>query len=345
MQTPVTSGWTAGGAVAVMRRGEVIFARGYGLANLETGTPTTPDTIFRIGSLTKQFTAAAILLLQEDGKLSVDDRVSKYIGEFPQADPTTIRQLLTHTSGIADYVGRPGFERETLLPHTTTQLVAYALDVAPLHKFAPGTDWQYSSSNYALAGAIIERVSGQPLGTFLKVRLFDPLGMSATALDRSADLVAGRAAGYDRLKVEQTGWVNTNPVDMSVPFAAGAMRSSVRDLLVWSHALTHGKVLRPESYIQMTTPARLNDGSLPTRTSKDGTKRPVRYGMGLFLAGEGRELELSHGGAIDGFTASLLTLTGADVTVAMLVNTSPSPHLPFKHVEEAVRAEIAAVGK
>ncbi len=127
MQAPVTSGWTAGGAVAVMRRGEVVFARGYGSANLETGTPATPDTIFRIGSLTKQFTAAAMLLLQEDGKLAIDDRVSGYIREFPAEDPTTIRQLLTHTSGIADYVGRPGFRRETLLPHSTDELVAYVL--------------------------------------------------------------------------------------------------------------------------------------------------------------------------------------------------------------------------
>lgn len=340
MQAPVTSGWTAGGAVAVMRGGEVVFARGYGFANLETGTPVTPDTVFRIGSLTKQFTAAAMLLLQEDGKLAVDDRVSKYIAEFPASDPTTIRQLLTHTSGIAEYVGRPGFPRETRLLHRTDELVAYVLDIPSLHGFAPGTNWQYSSSNYALAGAIIERVSGEPLERFLKTRLFAPLGMNSTALDRSADIVPGRASGYDRLTAEQIGWVNTNPVDMSVPFAAGAMRSSVGDLVIWSHALTHGKVLRPESYKEMTTPVRLSDGSLPTQLTKDGTRREVHYGMGIFLAGEGREAEISHGGAIDGFTASLFSLVGSDVSVAALVNTSPSAHLPFKEVEDIVRAEI-----
>ncbi|MBA4010769.1 MAG: hypothetical protein C0481_02780 [Phenylobacterium sp.] len=340
MQAPVTSGWTAGGAVAVMRRGEVVFARGYGFANLETGTPATPDTVFQIGSLTKQFTAAAMLLLQEDGKLAIDDRVSKFIGEFPASDPTTIRQLLTHTSGIADYVGRPGFPRETRLPHSTDELVAYVLDVPTLHTFAPGTNWQYSSSNYALAGAIIERASGEPLERFMTTRLFGPLGMNSTALDRSADVVPGRASGYDRMTAEQIGWINTNPVDMSVPFAAGAMRSSVGDLLTWSHALTHEKVLHPESYREMTTSVRLADGSLPTQLTKNGTRRPVHYGMGVFLAGEGKKAEISHGGAIDGFTASLFSLIGPDVSVATLVNTSPSNHLPFKEVEGIVRGEV-----
>ncbi len=173
----------------------------------------------------------------------------------------------------------------------------------------------------------------------MKTRLFAPLGMNSTALDRSADIVPGRASGYDRLTADQIGWINTNLVDMSVPFAAGAMRSSVGDLLAWSHALIHGKVLRPESYAEMITPARLIDGSLPTQPTKDGARRPIRYGLGVFLAGEGGETEISHGGAIDGFTASLFSLSGPDVSVAALVNTSPSAHLPFKEVERIVRAE------
>lgn len=328
MREPVRTGWTAGGAVAVMRKGKLVFARGYGMANLETGTPVTPESVFRIGSLTKQFTATAILLLAEDSKLSVDDPVRKYIPELPAGDQTTIRQLLTHTSGIADYVGRPGFERETLLPHTTDQLLAYVLAKAPLHNFEPGAKWEYSSSNYALAGAIVERVSRLPLGAFLKARIFDPLRMTSTALDSSEDVVPHRAAGYDRLKVETPGYINTHQISMSVPFAAGAMRSTVGDLVRWADALTHGRVLKPASNQQMITPVRLNDGKLSS------------YGMGIFVSGAPTHPNLSHDGAIDGFTSTLAIYTGPDVEVAALVNTSPSSHLPFRDVTAAVKADV-----
>ncbi|WP_312161780.1 serine hydrolase domain-containing protein [Phenylobacterium sp.] len=345
MREAVSTGWTAGGVVAAMRQGEVVFARGYGLANLETGTPIASDSVFRIGSITKQFTAAAVLLLAEDGKLSLDDPVSRRLAQFPAEDPTTIRQLLTHTSGIVDYVGGEGFDREQWLPHTTDQLVAFVLARTPLHGFEPGADWRYSSSNYALAGAIVEEVSGQPLAAFLKARIFDPLGMNATAMDDARDVVPHRASGYDRLKAEAPGYANAREVSMSVPFAAGAMRSSAVDLLVWGHALTHGRVLKAESYRQMITPVRLKDGSLPVRTRADGTRRSISYGLGVWIDGPADRPNLSHDGAIDGFTGTLSIFTGPDVVVAGLVNTSPSQHLPFGKVIEAVKAEVLAAKK
>jgi CubicO group peptidase (beta-lactamase class C family) len=341
MQASITSGWTAGGAVAVMRHGKVVFARGYGMANLETGTPATPDSVFRIGSLTKQFTAAAILSLVDDGKLSLEDKVRKYVPELPADDATTIRQLLTHTAGFTDYVGGPNFdEREKWLPLTTDQLLAYVLSAKPLHRFEPGTQWDYSSANYAFAGAIVERVSGQPLRTFVKTRLLDPLGMSHTAFDDERALVPGRASGYDRLKVETSGYINTRTVSMSVPFAAGAMRSTVTDLLIWSDALHHGRVLKPDSYRQMTTPARMNDGTQASMLKPDGTRQVIGYGMGLSVSGDPAAPELAHDGAIDGFTSMMTTLTGPDVVLAVLVNTSPSEHLPFDGVISAVKAEV-----
>ena len=342
MQASITSGWTAGGAVAVMRRGKVVFARGYGSANLETGTAATPDSVFRIGSLTKQFTAAAILTLVDDGKLSLDDKVRKYIPELPTDDASTIRQLLNHTAGFADYVGGPGFdERVKWLPLTTDQLLGEVLSAKPLHRFAPGTQWDYSSSNYAFAGAIVERVSGQPLRTFVKTRLLDPLDMSHTAFDDERALVPGRASGYDRLKVETSGYINTRTISMSVPFAAGAMASTVGDLLIWSDALHHGRVLKPDSYQQMITPARLNDGTQASILRPDGTRRVIGYGMGLSVSGASAAPELAHDGAIDGFTSTMTTLTGPDVVLVVLVNTSPSQHLPFGGVIGAVKAEVA----
>ena len=344
MSRAVDTGWTPGGVIAVARGGKLVFARGYGRANLETGTPATPDTVFRIGSLTKQFTAAAVLLLAQDGRLRIDDPVGKHLSEFPQGDRTTIRQLLTHTSGIADYVGR-AYERETLFPHTSDQLVAYVLAKSPLHDFSPGTQWQYSSSNYALAGAIVERVSGMSLSAFLKTRIFDPLGMASTALDNSRDVVPHRASGYDRTPL---GFANARAISMTVPFAAGGIRSTARDLLVWTDALTHGRVLNGDSYRLMTTPVRLSDGSLPSQVSPDGVRRPVSYGMGLFIGGDAAHPDLWHEGAIDGFTSHLGHFGRSDIDVAILLNTPPSDHLPISAVvdalgSEAVHAQAASV--
>lgn len=343
MAEPIASGWTAGGAVGVMRRGEIVFARGYGFANLETSTPVTPGAVFRIGSISKQFTAAAVLLLAQDGELSLDDRVQKHLPQFPGDDPTTIRQLLNHTSGIVDYVGRePDFMNETRLPHTPEDLAVYALQAKPLHQFPPGTAHLYSSSNYALAGLIVERVSGQPLAAFLKARIFAPLGMKDTALDDALEVVPDRASGYDRVKADVPGYANARPVDMSVPYAAGAMRSTVGDLLIWSDALTHGRVLSPESYEQMITPGRVPGGGLPLRTLRDGSTRTISYGLGVELAGAPGALQIVHGGAIDGFTSDLKIYVSRDVAVAVLVNTSPSSHLPFAKVGQAIERELTA---
>lgn len=324
-----------------MERGRLVLAQGYGFADLETNTRATADSVFRIGSLTKQFTAAAVLLLAEQGALSVDEPVSKYLPAFPADDPTTIRQLLTHTSGIADYVGRDGFVRETKLPHTTDELVSYVLAKSPLHDFPSGTQWAYSSSNYVLAGAIAERVSGMRLAAFLKARIFEPLGMFNTALDDARDVVANRASGYDRIAVETVGYANARQIDMSVPFAAGAMRSTVRDLAVWSDAVTHGKVLKDASFRIMIEPARLTDGTLPTRLRPDGSRGTIRYGMGVGVGDSGLAPVLAADGAIDGFTSVMKAYAGTDVVLVALVNTSPSAHLPFAKIMAAVDVDPA----
>jgi len=310
MQASVDGGWAPGGAVAVMLGGKVVFSRGYGMANLETRTPVSADSVFRVGSLTKQFTAVAVLLLAQDRKLSLDDPANKYLPQVPANDPTTIRQLLNHTAGIADYVTGPDFGQIKWLPLTPEQLVAHIMALKPVHNFAPGTDWAYSSSNYALAGAIVEKVSGEPLRDFLAERLFGPLGMTHTALDDDRAVAPGRASGYDLL-AGRAGFVNAATVSMSTAFAAGALRSSVGDLLIWSHALTHGDVLRPEYYRQMVTPAHLNDGTRPMAfTDRQGKTYSNDYALGIVASGDPAHPELTHGGAIDGFTSSLTIFTG-----------------------------------
>ncbi|MFN7109174.1 MAG: serine hydrolase domain-containing protein [Brevundimonas sp.] len=341
MRASVDSGWTAGGAVAVMRNGVVVFARGYGMSNLETGTRATPDSVFRVGSLTKQFTAVSLLLLAQDGKLSLDDRAGLYLPQISGDDPTTIRQLLNHTAGFRDYVGGQDFDRIKWLPLTSEELVSHVLALNSARQFPAGTGWAYSSSNYALAGAIVEKVSGKPLREFMAERLFGPLGMTHTALDDDGAIAPGRASGYDRLVVERPGYRNALTVSLTTPFAAGALRSTVGDLLIWSNALTHDGVLNPESYREMLTTARLNDGSQATYQDEKGQSHPIQYALGIGVTGDPAEPELSHDGAIDGFTSMLTVFTGPNLAVAILVNTSPSQHLPFDGVMAAIRADPA----
>jgi D-alanyl-D-alanine carboxypeptidase len=345
MRKVQAEGTAPGGAVAVMRGGKVVFARGYGMANLETATPATAQTVFRIGSVTKQFTAAAVLLPAEDGKLSLDDKLSRYVPEAPMGERITLLQLLTHTAGVANYTERAGFARETLLPHDPKALLAYILAQAPLYDFEPGSRWAYSNSDYALAGLVIERVSGQPLGVFLKARLFDPLGLKDTALDDAADVVQGRASGYERVAGRPGVYANTNTISMTVPYGAGALRSTVLDLARWQDALIHGRVLAPDSFRRMTTPVRLNDGSQPTQPGPDGKSAPVDYGLGLFIARGNAGLRIFHSGGIDGFASNLTTYVDKDTIVAIAVNASPNDRLPFGAVNQAVAADIAGGGR
>lgn len=322
-----------GGAVEVTQGGQVVFAKAYGAANLELSAPSRLDTVFRIGSLSKQFTAVAVLLLAEDGKLSLDDPVSKYVPEFPAAGTVPIRRLLNHTSGIADYVGSEGFETKTRLAHSPVELVRWIASLEHPITAPPGQRWEYSSSNYAIAGLIVERVSGQPLGQFLQTRMFNPLGMNRTRMDDALEVAPGRASGYDPVEGHPGRFRNAHFVDMTVPYAAGGLRSTVGDLATWEGALVHGRVLRPDSYRQLVTPARLSDGSLPTTEGA-----PTRYGLGVSVPEPPPRPTLSHTGAIDGFTSSLDYYAGPDATVVVLVNGSPSPSLPFKAIDHALQS-------
>ncbi|HTK35549.1 MAG TPA: serine hydrolase domain-containing protein [Caulobacteraceae bacterium] len=330
MQTAMREQAAPGGAVAVMDHSRILLAKGWGLANLEDGTPVTPDTVFRIGSLTKQFTAASVLLLAEDGKLSLDDRAVQYLPDHPQLGEVTLRQLLNQTAGLADLVGRPGFfDRESMWRHTPDEVVRYVLDKSPLFTFPPGDGWAYSNSNYEILGLIVERVSGQSLGTFMKARLFDPLGLKDTALDDERDIVPHRASGYDRTP---GGWKNAAPLSLTVPYAAGAMRSTARDLLVWENALVHGRVLGPEMLRQMLTPAVLKDGSTPMSRGAEGKPAPVFYGLGVFMTGAPKHRILDNSGSVNGFSCELSADLAEDRITVVLFNTLPNAKLPTRAV-------------
>lgn len=238
------------GSVLVARDGQPIISKGYGMANYELEVPNTPQTVFRIGSITKPFTATAVMMLQERGKLNVNDSICKYLSDCPAAwQPVTIRHLLTHTSGIPDYVSLPDYGKTMALPVTHASLIERFKD-KPL-EFAPGEKFNYSSSGYYLLGVVIERLSGKSYADFLQDNIFKPLGMTITGLDDNYRLIKNRASGYT---AQGDGFFNAPYIDMSIPFAAGALRSNAEDLLRFEQALDAEKLLKRKSLDEMYTP-------------------------------------------------------------------------------------------
>ena len=215
------------GAVLVAQDGKVLLSRGYGHANLEWNIPNTPAIKFRLGSVTKQFTAAAILLLEERGRLSIDDPVKKHLPDAPAAwDPVTIRHLLTHTSGIPSFTGFPDYRSFKMFSTPAEKIVASFLD-KPL-EFQPGEKWNYSNSGYVLLGHLIERISGGTYEKFIQDSIFTPLAMADSGYDSNRTVIPRRAAGYSP---SPAGPVNADFINMTVPHAAGALYSTTEDLL------------------------------------------------------------------------------------------------------------------
>jgi CubicO group peptidase (beta-lactamase class C family) len=287
------------GTVLLAKNGQPLFCRGYGMANLEHDVACTPNTKFRLGSITKQFTAMAILILQERGKLAVTDKVKKYIPSAPKAwDDITIHHLLTHTSGIPNYTGFPDFLKTLRDPITLDALIAKFKD-KPLD-FKPGEKFKYSNSGYIVLGKIIDFASGRPYATFMKEAIFDPLGMHDTGYDSSATVIKNRASGYSRL----LGMTPTNAalIDMSIPHAAGALYSTVLDLLKWDRALDSEKLLPRKSIEAMFTPF------------KD------RYAYGWGVDNKFDQPRHSHAGGIPGFVTFIERFPAEKLLVVVLSN-------------------------
>jgi CubicO group peptidase (beta-lactamase class C family) len=294
----------AGLSIAVARGDEVILSKGYGKADLEHGVVANEATVFRIASVTKQFTAAAIMRLVEQGKLALDDDFTKYIDYPTQGRTVTIRHLLTHTSGIRSYTDVPGF-----FETGTTRDLPPAAVLDPVRKlpfdFEPGTKWAYSNTNYHLLGMIIEKVSGVPYAKHMQDEFFTPLHLTRTRYDVRADVIPGRAPGYD---VINGAPANASYLSMTIPFSAGGLLSTAGDLVQWQLDLIGGKVVSPESYLQMTTPAKLSDGST------------TRHGFGLFLSDVDGHPNFMHEGAGPGFNSILVYFTNEKLSIAVLSN-------------------------
>ncbi|MDQ3920426.1 MAG: serine hydrolase [Acidobacteriota bacterium] len=293
------------GAALVAREGKVIFSRAYGMANYELGVPNTTETKFRIGSMTKPFTATAVMLLQERGRLSVQDSICKYVSRCPAAwQPITLRHLLSHTSGLAKQEKAADYLKTAMLPMTVAQLVEGLKNRPP--DFKPGERFDYNNNGYVLLGHVIERASGRSYETFMRENLFAPLGMNDTGYDRHEPVIKGRAAGYVR---EGAALLNAAYIDQSQPFAAGALYSTAGDLLRWDQALYTEKLLPRKTLEEVFTPA------------------AGPYGYGWFVTRQfGRRL-LWHGGGTPGFAADLLRFPDDRVTVVILSNLESAPVL------------------
>lgn len=293
-----------GVAVAVIRNGEIVLAKGYGYANVEHQVPVKPETIFQSGSMGKQFTATAVMLLMEDGKLALDDKITKYFPDSPETwRNITIRHLLTHTSGMADYPPDFDFRRD----YTEDELYQRA-KLVPL-AFPAGEKWKYSNLGYMMLGILIHRVSGKFYGDFLQERVFKPLGMSSTRVISEADIIPNRAAGYH---VNQNGQlVNQRWVSPSMNTTAdGALYMNVYDMAKWDAALYTEKVLKRSSLEQMWTPVKLNNG------------QTYPYGFGWAIGEIKGHRYVQHAGAWQGFKAQIFRYVDDKLTVVLFANQS-----------------------
>lgn len=294
------------GAVLVGEKGKIVHAKGYGMANMEWAIPVQADTKFRIGSVTKQFTAAVILQLAQEGKIKLDGKITDYLPDYRKdtGDKVTVHQLLNHTSGIPSYTSNPEFfPKVSRNPYSVVDFVK-TFSSGDL-EYEPGTRFKYNNSGYFLLGAIIEKVTGKTYETVLKERIFEPLGMTNTGYDKHAEIIPKRASGYQKTA---DGYVNAAYLDMSLPYAAGSLYSTVEDLYKWDQALYEDKILSAASKTKMFTPGLSNYG----------------YGFGIAEQPIGKTGEktklIAHSGGINGFNSLLTRLPDKQQTIIILDN-------------------------
>ncbi len=286
------------GSVLVARDGKPLFRKGFSWANREWNVLNGPESKFRLGSITKQFTATSILQLVEGGKLKLDDPISKYYADSPAAwSKITIHHLLTHTSGIPSYTGLPGFVKDMPTDRTPEEIIKLTRDM-PL-EFEPGEKFKYDNTGYILLGYVIEKVSGQKYADYLRQHIFDPLGMRDSGYDTEAAIIPHRDSGY---VYNGTQWSNAPYLAMSLPYAAGSLYSTVDDLLIWDQALYAHKPLTAASLEKMFTPY------------KD------KYGYGWFIDKRFNRRFVEHGGGINGFNTVISRYVDDKVTVIVLAN-------------------------
>ena len=309
-----------GAAALVAKDGKVIYKKAFGMANLELDVPMTTDMVFKIGSVTKQFTAVAILQLLEQGKLGLQDDITKYIADYPNTgNKITIEHLLTHTSGIKSYTGMSDFGK--MMRNDMTQIELINIIKTQPIDFAPGTKYKYNNSGYFILGYIIEKVTGIPYGKYIEDKIFKPAGMNNSYYGDNERIIKNRAAGYDPI---ENGLGNAALLSMKLPYAAGSLMSTVEDLYKWNQALFSYKIIKKESLDKALTPYRLANGE------------KLKYGYGLALDSLQGSKTISHGGGINGFLSYATYLPTEKILVVVLSNsTAKSP--------DAVANKIAAI--
>ena len=295
----------AGLSVAVGRGGTVVLAKGYGFANMELEASARADTAYHLDSITKFITAAAVLKRAEEGRLGLDDDLGRWVAGFSTpAHPIRIRHLLSHTSGLESYSSLPGFAEKERLDLTHEDVMG-SIRTAPTH-FAPGEGWRYSNTGFYLLGMVIEKVTGQSYGDYMRTRVFEPLGMTDSRYGDVRPIVRNRAAGYE---VEGGKLVNGPLMSWRPPFSGGALVSTAPDLLKWADAVMHGRMIKPASVERMWSPSSLTDGTL------------IDYGLGTRLGRLAGHRMVGHTGSGGGFKGTLLLFPDDDLTVAVLTNT------------------------
>ncbi len=297
-------GPSAGVSYAVVRGSDTLLLGALGERDHEGALPATSSTVYRIGSITKQFTSAAIMQLVEQGRMSLGDPLTKYLPEYPQWRSITVRQLLNHTSGIHSYTANPAWATSWGSDLTPAQLVAYVekdtLD------FAPGTQFRYNNTGYVLLGMILDKVTGTPYPTLMRERFFARLGMRSAAYCPSTPTHTDDAKGYDRGAAEIT---SSKYMSMTHPYSAGALCMSVVDFLRWQTALTSGRVVTPASYTIMSTSDTVTSG------------KPTTFGFGLATGMLGTHRIIQHGGGVNGFNTAQMWFPDDSLRVVVFSNT------------------------
>jgi D-alanyl-D-alanine carboxypeptidase len=331
---------TPGIALSVWSHGNEVYFRNAGMANLESESAVAGTSVFRIGSLTKQFAAALVLKFVSSGALSLSDPAGKYLPFLARHEPFTVLELLNHTAGVRD----GDYDTANFETHSQIEVAQRIARQTPFFDFRPGTAWLYSNANYMLIGAIIERVTGKDLAATAKELLFDPLGLGHTAFDASRDVVVGRVSGYTLTRTPERPFQNAEYLDVALAGAAGAMRSTASDLCRWQYVLFNGLALPSPLAAKMIVPGRLRNGKLAGTNRFSADDKPMgdtQYGLGLMLDSSStvdKTLIVSHHGGINGFASFAASHLASGLGFACLCNVDTHPALPFRDIRRSVFA-------
>jgi D-alanyl-D-alanine carboxypeptidase len=339
-RSALLSGACPGISVRICSREGLVLSKQYGLANLETGTPVSEESIFRVGSLTKQFTAALILKLAAQGKLRIDDPVARYLPFFDSRPAFSLRELLHHTAGLHSEEDGATAPMPQAEQPSQTDLAMQIIAQKKVFDFEPGTAWLYSNANYIVLGAVIESVTQMSLSRAGRELIFQPLALTRTAFDTAASVVEGRADGYAPIEGKAGSFSHAAYIEVSEAGGAGAMRSSAPDLCRWHEALFKGELFDAHYVDAMLAPGRLRDGRLSGSNRfrpEDQAYGEVQYAMGLLVSGpESKHRSAMHYGFINGFASLLETFVDSGITLVVLCNGDIGPDLPFRAIRRAV---------